>query len=149
MKNLLFSIFLILVSTQIIFASSFYNENGVKLDHILAKEKTFFIPNLNRNVVIWKSTFELTNNSKKSIAIRIPCYLRYAYSYLNPAEISTVQDYVPEFKLSDVYKNYVSEKPIMVDAKKTIISERYFATMDDVDLRTATVNWDFKYSFWY
>lgn len=73
----------------------------------------------------------------------------YTYAYLNPAEIATVQNYVPEYTLSDVYKNYVAAKPIMVNAKQTIVSERYFATMDNVDLRTATVNWDLKFSFWY
>lgn len=129
-------------------ASTFYNASGVKLDHILVKEKVIYIPAMNRNIIIWKSTLELVNNSKKSIAIRIPCYLNYAYSYLNPAEISTVQKYVPEYTLSDVYKNYVVNKPIMLKAKKSIISEKYFATIDNVDLRTAILNWDFKFSFW-
>jgi hypothetical protein len=149
MKSLIFSIFFVIISFQKISATAFYNENGVKLNHSVVKEKVLFIDALKQNVIIWKSVFELNNNNKKAIAIRIPCYLCYSYAYLNPAEISTVQSYVPEYTLSDVYKNYVAAKPIMVNAKQTIISERYFATMDNVDLRTATVNWDFKFSFWY
>ena len=148
MKNILVTLLIAVSSIKTISAIPLYNDNGIKLNHSLIKEKTIFVPDLNRNIVIWKSTFELTNNNKKSIAIRIPCYLCYVYAYLNPAEISTVQSYVPDVKLSDVYKNYVAEKPKMVNAKQTIVSEKYFATMDDVDLRTATLNWDFKYSFW-
>ena len=64
-------------------------------------------------------------------------------------EISSVQKHVPELILSDAYKNYVAEKPRMVKAKQIITSEKYFATLDNVDLRTATMNWDFKFSFWY
>lgn len=130
-------------------AAPLYNQDGIKLNHTLTKEQTIFIPSMNRNVVIWKSSFELTNDSKKAIAVRIPCYLCYVYAYLNPAEISSVQNYVPNVKLSDAYKNYVAEKPQMLNAKKTILSEKYFATLDNVDLRTATMNWDFKFSFWY
>lgn len=149
MKSLFFSIFFVLISIQKISATAFYNENGVKLDHSLTKEKTIYVESLQRNVIIWHSKFELNNNNKKAIAIRIPCYLCYVYSYLNPTEISIVQNEVPDITLSNVYKNYVAPKPTMVNAKQTIVSERYFATMDDVDLRTATVNWDFKFSFWY
>lgn len=148
MKRIFFVLLLLVISSHSLLANIFYNENGVKLDHLLEKEKTIYVASMNKNIIIWKSTFELTNNSKKAIAIRIPCYLRYMYAYLNPAEISTVQNFVPEFTLSDVYKNYVAEKPIMVNSKQSIISEKYFATIDNVDLRTATVNWDFKFSFW-
>lgn len=149
MQKSLFSLFLLIATIQISSATAFYDQDGVKLDHSLIKEQTIYVSSLKRNVVIWKSTFELTNNNKKSIAIRIPCYLSYAYAYLNPTEISTVQNYVPDVELSDVYKNYVAEKPKMLNAKETIISEKYFATMDDVDLRTAILKWDFKFSFWY
>lgn len=130
-------------------AVQLYSNEGVKLNHTLTKQKTVYVPSMNKNIVIWKSTFELSNDSKKAIAVRIPCYLCYAYAYLSPMEISSVQKYVPELKLSDAYKNYVAEKPRMVNAKQTITSEKYFATLDDVDLRTATMNWDFKFSFWY
>jgi hypothetical protein len=149
MKKKLVLLLFAICSFSVMMATALYNENGVKLNHSLVKEKSLYVDDFKRTVVIWKSTFELNNNNKKSIAIRIPCYLCYTYSYLNPAEISLVQNYVPEYILSDVYKNYVAKKPIMVNAKQTIISERYFATMDDVDLRTATLNWDFKFSFWY
>lgn len=148
MKKFIFLLFSLVISYHNLSALTFYNESGIKLDHSLVKQKTIYVASLKRNVIIWKSVFELNNNNKKAIAIRIPCYLSYTYAYLNPAEISTVQTYVPDIKLSDVYKNYVAQKPIMVNSKQTIISEKYFATMDNVDLRTATVNWDFKFSFW-
>lgn len=148
MKRLIFLFLFVIISFHNLSALTFYNESGIKLDHILEKEKTIYISSMNHNIIIWKSTFELTNNNKKAIAIRIPCYLRYMYAYLNPAEISIVQNFVPEYNLSDVYKNYVADKPIMVNSKQTIVSEKYFATIDNVDLRTATINWDFKYSFW-
>jgi len=149
MQKLIFSLIIQVICLISLQATPLYYENGVKLNHFLVKEKTVYVSDLNRNVVIWKSTFELTNNNKKAIAIRIPCYLVYDYAYLNPAEISTVQNYVPDFPLSDVYKNYVAEKPKMLNAKQTIISEKYFATLDNVDLRTANLNWNFKFSFWY
>ncbi|HRB93334.1 MAG TPA: hypothetical protein PLT17_08010, partial [Chitinophagales bacterium] len=110
---------------------------------------TVYVPSLKHNIVIWKSTFELENNSKKSIAIRIPCYLNFAYSYLNPAEIQQVQKLVNDIEISDAYKNYISEKPQMLNAKNKILSEKFFATFDNVDLRSATMDWKFKFSFWY
>ena len=112
MKSFIFLIFFVIISFQKISATAFYN----------VKEKVLFIDALKQNVIIWKSVFELNNNNKKSIAIRIPCYLCYTYAYLNPSEISTVQSYVPEYTLSDVYKNFVATKPIMVNAKQTIIN---------------------------
>lgn len=148
MKHFILSLFFILILIARINAVPFYNQDGIKLNHSVTKEKVLYIEALKRNVIIWHSRFELNNNNKKAIAIRIPCYLCYTYSYLNPAEIAMIQNEVPEFQLSDVYKNYVAKKPIMVNSKQTIISERYFVTLDDVDLRTATVNYDFKYSFW-
>ena len=129
------------------FAAQLYKNDGVKLNHILVKQEVVFVPSMSKNIIIWKSTFELSNNNKKAIAVRIPCYLYYAYTYLTPMEISTVQQYVPGIELSDVYKNYVAEKPRMLNARETIISEKYFATLDNIDLRTATMNWDFKFSF--
>lgn len=148
MKKIIFFLLLFIVLISTSSAVQLYSNEGVKLNHTLTKEKVVFIPSMNKNIIIWKSSFELTNGSKKAIAIRIPCYLCYAYAYLNPAEISTVQNYVANMTLSDVYKNYVAEKPQMVNAKQTIVSEKYFATFDNVDLRTATMNWDFKFSFW-
>lgn len=148
MKSIFFSLLMVLFATQKISAVPFYNQNGIKLNHYIEKEKVVYIEALKRNVIIWHSKFELNNNNKKAIAIRIPCYLCYTYSFLNPSEISLVQNEVPEYVLSDVYKNYVAKKPIMVNSKQTIISERYFATLEDVDLKTATVNFDFKFSFW-
>jgi hypothetical protein len=149
MKKITLFILVIIVCNIAVSAAQLFNDNGVKLNHTVIKETEVFVHAMNKNVIIWKSTFELTNDSKKAIAIRIPCYLTYAYAYLNPAEISMVQKYVPEFKLSDAYKNYVAEKPRMVNAKHRIISEKYFATIDNVDLRSATMNWDFKFNFWY
>jgi len=42
-----------------------------------------------------------------------------------------------------------SEKPQMLNAKNKILSEKFFATFDNVDLRSATMDWKFKFSFWY
>lgn len=148
MKKLIGLFLILFVQLSNTNAQTFYNESGIRLDHYLKKEKTIYVSSMKRNVIIWKSIFELKNSNKKAIAIRIPCYLRYSYAYLNPAEINMIQNYVPEYILSDVYKNYLTKKPIMVKAKQTIVSEKYFATIDDIDLRTATVNCDFKFSFW-
>ena len=148
MKKTIFFLLLFIVLQTTSLAVQLYSNEGVKLNHTLTKEKVIFIPSMNKNIIIWKSTFELSNGSKKAIAVRIPCYLCYAYAYLNPMEISTVQGYVSNMTLSDVYKNYVAEKPQMLNAKQTIVSQKYFATLDNVDLRTATMNWDFKFSFW-
>jgi hypothetical protein len=149
MRKYILFLLAVMVCNTVVSAAQLYNDEGVKLNHIVIKEKAVFVHAMNKNVIIWKSTFELTNDSKKAIAIRIPCYLTYAYAYLNPTEISMVQKYVPEFKLSDAYKNYVAEKPRMVNAKHSIISEKYFATIDNFDLRSATMNWDFKFNFCY
>jgi len=148
------SIFLIItflscVSYTTLSAAPLYNQDGIRLNHAVTKYETIYSNNLKRNVVIWKSTFELINDNKKSIAVRVPCYLSYAYSYLNPYEISTIQQQIPEIQISNVYKNFVAVRPRMLNAKSTIISEKYFATLDNVDLRTAVINWDFKFSFWY
>ena len=149
MKHLTLSLLFIALFTTNLRATPLYNQDGVKLNHTLTKAKVVYIPSMKKNIVIWKSTFELKNDSKKAIAVRIPCYLCYVYAYLNPSEISSVQDYVSDVTLSDAYKNYVAPKPQMLNAKQTIISEKYFATLDNVDLRTATMNWDFKFNFWY
>ena len=133
---------------QTLNASALFNKDGIILDHTITKQKVVFVPFYNRNVIVWKSKVDLINSTKIAIAIRIPCYLSFDYSYLNPAEISTVQESISDYTLSDVYKNYVAPKPVMVNAKQTISSEKYFVTFEDVDLRTATFNWDFKYSFW-
>ncbi|MFN8284452.1 MAG: hypothetical protein U0U67_14620 [Chitinophagales bacterium] len=148
MKKSFFSLIILLSFIQTLNASSLYEKDGIILEHFVTKEKTIFIPFYNRNVIIWKSKMDLINTNKIAIAVRIPCYLSYTYSYLNPAEISTIQDYVSDFTLSDVYKNYVAPKPVMVNAKQTITSEKYFATFDDIDLRSAVLTWNFKYSFW-
>ena len=148
MTQITWSLLFIAIFTKFSIAAPLYNQDGIKLNHTLIKKEVVFVPAMNKDIVIWKSTFELVNSSKKAIAVRIPCYLCYAYSYLSPLEISTVQNYVSDITLSDVYKNYVTEKPQMVNAKQTITSEKYFATLDNVDLRTATMNWDFKFSFW-
>lgn len=132
-----------------ILATPLYNQDGVKLNHFISKYKTIYVESLKKNVVIWKSTFELANESKKSIAVRVPCYLSYVYAYLNPFEISTVQQELPNIPISDVYKNFVAPKPRMLNAKSRISSEKYFATLDNVDLNAATVNWNFKFAFWY
>lgn len=145
--TLFLSVFIVFISS--VSAVQLYSNEGVNLNHKVTKEKTVYVPSMNRNIIIWKSTFELDNTSKKAIAVRIPCYLCYVYAYLSPMEISSVQKHVPELILSDAYKNYVAEKPRMVKAKQIITSEKYFATLDNVDLRTATMNWDFKFSFWY
>ncbi len=146
-KTLFFTLFLVCI-LHIAKATQLYNNEGVVLDHTITKQQTLFVAALNRNVVIWKSVVSLTNSNKKSIAVRMPCYLCYAYAYLNPFEISTVQEQVSNITISDVYKNYATPKPAMLAAKKTISNEEYFATFDDVDLRTAIMNWDIKYSFW-
>lgn len=130
-------------------AAPLYNQDGVKLNHFVSKYKTIYVESLQKNVVIWKSTFELSNESKKSIAVRVPCYLTYVYAYLNPFEISTVQSQVPNVTISQEYKNFVAPKPRMLNAKTSIVSEKYFATLDNVDLSAATINWNFKFAFWY
>ncbi len=130
-------------------ASALFSQDGVKLNHTISKQQSVYIASYGKNIIIWKSTFELVNDSKKAIALRIPCYLFFAYSYLNPSEIQYIQKFVPNYTLSEVYKNYISEKPKMLNAKSTIVSERYFATFDNVDLRTAVTDWKFKFSFWY
>lgn len=148
MKKNLFSLLFVFFILKSSSATYLYNQGGIKLNHILFKEKAVYIPSLSSNVIIWKSTFELLNESKKAIAVRIPCYLFYVYAYLNPAEISTVQSFVPEYSLSDDYKNFVAEKPQMLYAKHSLISQKYFVTMDNVDLQNATMNLNFKFSFW-
>ncbi|MCB0507472.1 MAG: hypothetical protein R2739_06785 [Chitinophagales bacterium] len=147
--KLFLSIFLSVLFGSKLQAAALYHKDGIILSHILIQEKKVNVPSLNEDVIIWKSTFELMNNSNKSIAIRIPCYLYYAYAYLNPMEISIVQKYVSDYKLSSIYKNYVVEKPQMLAAKKSIISEKYFATLDNVDLNSAIMNWNFQFSFWH
>ena len=148
MQKLILSLIILVSFSQISNAAALFNKKGIILDHSVTKEKVVFIPFYNRNVIIWKSRMDLINSNKIAFAVRIPCYLCYTYSYMNPAEISTVQEYVSDVVLSDDYKNYVAPKPIMVNAKQTISSEKYFVTFDDVDLSTATLNWNFKYSFW-
>lgn len=148
MKKILVSLILLVSFIQVSTSAALYNKDGIVLDHSVTKQKVVFIPFYNRNVIIWKSKIDLINSNKIAIAVRIPCYLCYAYSYMNPAEISTVQDYISDLTLADEYKNYVAPKPVMVNAKQTISSEKYFATFDDIDLRTAILNWDFQYSFW-
>ncbi|MFN8260326.1 MAG: hypothetical protein U0X41_05220 [Chitinophagales bacterium] len=149
MKKITLFLTVLLAFSVSTFSAQLYSNDGVKLNHFLTKQKVVYIPSMSKNIIIWKSTFELANDSKKAIAVRIPCYLYFAYAYLNPMEISAVQKYVPEIELSDVYKNYVADKPRMLNAKQIIVSEKFFATLDNVDLRTATMNWDFKFSFWY
>ncbi|HQV78434.1 MAG TPA: hypothetical protein PLJ42_05535 [Chitinophagales bacterium] len=143
------TILLVVILSIQVHATVLFNKDDVKLNHTITKYQTVYVPSLKHNIVIWKSTFELENNSKKSIAIRIPCYLNFAYSYLNPAEIQQVQKLVNDIEISDAYKNYISEKPQMLNAKNKILSEKFFATFDNVDLRSATMDWKFKFSFWY
>lgn len=143
------TILLVVILSIQVHATVLFNKDDVKLNHIITEYQTVYVPSLKHNIVIWKSTFELENNSKKSIAIRIPCYLNFAYSYLNPAEIQQVQKLVNDIEISDAYKNYISEKPQMLNAKNKILSEKFFATFDNVDLRSATMDWKFKFSFWY
>lgn len=143
------TILLVVILSIQVHATVLFNKDEVKLNHTITKYQTVYVPSLKHNIVIWKSTFELENNSKKSIAIRIPCYLNFAYSYLNPAEIQQVQKLVNDIEISDAYKNYISEKPQMLNAKNKILSEKFFATFDNVDLRSATMDWKFKFSFWY
>ncbi len=148
MKFISIILLVVILSIQV-HATVLFNKDDVKLNHTITKYQTVYVPSLKHNIVIWKSTFELENNSKKSIAIRIPCYLNFAYSYLNPAEIQQVQKLVNDIEISDAYKNYISEKPQMLNAKNKILSEKFFATFDNVDLRSATMDWKFKFSFWY
>lgn len=148
MKFISIILLVVILSIQV-HATVLFNKDEVKLNHTITKYQTVYVPSLKHNIVIWKSTFELENNSKKSIAIRIPCYLNFAYSYLNPAEIQQVQKLVNDIEISDAYKNYISEKPQMLNAKNKILSEKFFATFDNVDLRSATMDWKFKFSFWY
>jgi hypothetical protein len=128
-------------------AATVFSQDGIKLNYQVSKTKTVFIPGLKKKVIIWKSEIELFNTNNRPVAVTAPCCLYYAYSYLFPAEIAAVQSYMPEMKISDLYKAYATTKPTMLNPKQKVSNQQYFATFENVNLNDATYNLEVKYSF--
>lgn len=128
-------------------ASAIYSTDGIKLNHTVVKESVQYVTPLKRNVVLWKSTLTVSNTTKQDVAMRIPCYLYFVYSYLNPAEINTAQKFFTGYKIETVFKNYVLPKPVMLPTKQSVSNVTYFVAFDDVDLSSATTGHKIQFSF--
>ncbi len=144
MKNAIFILNLFLISL-VYSASPIVKKDGVVFRQQINRVQTITVPELNRDVVIWRSVVELKNTSNIDIAINRPSYFGFYYAYLNPTQIEIVQNKVPQFILSPVYKNYVVNTVKMVEANQSLVSEKYYATFDDVDLNSEISAWDMNY----
>lgn len=128
-------------------ASPVIKREGIIFRQQITRVTKINIPELNRDVVIWRSLVELKNTSNDDVAVNRPSYFGYYYAYLNPMQIEIVQQAVPQYILATAYKNYVVEKVKMLEANQSLVSEKYYATFDNIDLNNEIAAWDMSYIF--
>jgi len=146
MKKSIFILSFFLISYSFA-ASPVIKREGIIFRQQITRVTKINIPELNREVVIWRSLVELKNTSNDDVAVNRPSYFGYYYAYLNPMQIEIVQQAVPQYILATAYKNYVVEKVKMLEANQSLLSEKYYATFDNIDLNNEIAAWDMSYIF--
>lgn len=122
-----------------------YNKDGLQLSQTLTKVSTVFNHVLNRNVVIWKSIFEIKNTSTEAFSLEKPVYLKFNRSYLTQTELTTIRDNGYGYNIAANYRNIATNAKTIISPNQVISSEKYFVTFDDVDLSKEQYSWDLQY----